>query len=67
MKVYKASYYQSFNYGAYQEHERIVVANSENEALGLVLEDEQNTLAKHWDIEEIDITQAGVTYISDRG
>lgn len=64
MKVYQASYYKNFNYGAYDEYEYIICANSENEALGYALQSQGNTIATNWEFEEIDIKCAEAYYIS---
>lgn len=57
MKTFEAEYYQGFNYGAYIEYKYVIAANNANEALGLALESQSDTLAKYWTITEIDLTK----------
>lgn len=59
LKLYQASYYQTYGYGAYDEYEYVTVANNEQEALGLALAEEPSTIAKHWTIIELDATAVG--------
>lgn len=66
MNIYHASYYMSYGYGAFDEYECLIVANTEAEALGFALEAEPNTKAAGWSITEIDISVAGSHYLSSR-
>ena len=54
LRVWTASYYVSYGYGAYDEHDAVVVANTEFEALGFLLERFSDTYAEHWTLEEVD-------------
>ena len=65
-KVYAASYYRSFNYGAYDEYEYVIIASSESEALGYALQYEAKTEADFWSFEEVDVQHCGAHYISSR-
>jgi hypothetical protein len=66
LAIFHASYYWSGGYGAYDEANYVIVANSINEALGFALEAEPDTKANDWAIIEIDATKAGATHISER-
>lgn len=44
----------------YDDYDETVVANSEEEALGFLLELFDQTLTKHWTLEEVDLTKTGV-------
>ena len=59
LKVYLGNYYTK-----YQDMSLAVVANTESEALGMVLSEYLDTKAKHWSFEELDSTEAGVYFIS---
>jgi len=67
LRVFRASYYWHGSYGAYEEKEYIVIANTKEEALGIVLEAEAKTNAKNWEVTEIDIDEAGTIHINERG
>ena len=54
MKFFSAHYHQSFGWGAYTTHEYAVVANTRDEALGLVLTAEPDSQAAGWTICELD-------------
>jgi len=66
LDTFKASYYWSGNYGAYEELEYVVIANSVSEALGFVLEAEPNTDAGNWSIDPIDTSLPHAVWISNR-
>lgn len=53
MKAYQAEFYKTYGYGAYDEFKYVVFAENETAALGLALEAEEGTDAKHWEIEEL--------------
>lgn len=65
MKLFKAEYDWHGSRGAYEEIKYIVVANTEEEALGLVLEAEEKTSSDFWNIEEIDATVPAAHWISE--
>ena len=66
MKIWKAFYHWSGGYGAYQCYYAVVVAETEQVALGLVLEEYSDTPAKGWSLSEIDSSIAAVHYITDK-
>ena len=66
MNTYRASYRETWAYGGYEDKECIVVANTEQEALGLVLEEEPKTNTKDWEITPIDTTKTGVLLTYER-
>lgn len=57
LKVFEASYYKSFGYGAYDEGKGIVVANTESEALGVCLQGNPETDPDGWDFDEVDVSK----------
>lgn len=67
MKVFRASYSWSGRYGAFEDSEYIVVANTENEALGMALEVKPCSGGQNWDIIEIDTTKECIHFITERG
>lgn len=58
LKVYTASYYETYGYGAYDDIECIVIANTESEALGFLITDHPETEAEKWGIVEVDMSFA---------
>lgn len=66
MNVYLATYFQAWAYGAYLDIHLIIVANTENEALGLALHDNQETIAAKWKLYPLDTTVLSVTQIIRR-
>ena len=64
MKVFNASYDDSWNYGGCIEINCVVTANTESEAFGLLLESYPNLRTSKWLIEELDLTDVGVDQIS---
>ena len=64
MKVYIASYYWSGRYGAYQEYNYVIIAETKEVALGLALESNKESQWENWVIEEIDTENAGVHYVT---
>jgi hypothetical protein len=63
MKVFKAKYSWSGRWQTYINIYCVVVANTEAEALGIVLHEHVDTDASGWMLDEIDTTKAGVTPI----
>ena len=66
MKVYNASYRETWRYGGFQEYEFIIIANTESEALGLALESSAGGKSNHWTIEEINTDKTFAYQISER-
>lgn len=66
MKVYNASYSETWGYGGFQEYEFIIIANTESEALGLALDSEAGGKAEHWNIEEINTKEPFAHQVSER-
>lgn len=54
MKFFKGYCYQSFGYGAYKETYAVVVANTYQEALGMLLQQYNDTFRENWDIDELE-------------
>lgn len=48
MQVYHGSYYKTYGWGAYDEHNCIITANTPEEALGLALTHFPETTADGW-------------------
>jgi hypothetical protein len=63
MKAFIGNYGQTFGRGAYVDHFAVIFAEEESVALGLALEEYPDTIAKHWDFEEIDPTIAGAHHL----
>lgn len=64
MKVFKASYYE--NGGVwFAEYERVVVAESDFEAIETLLANEPHTNIQFWVLSEIDLDRKHVVSISD--
>jgi len=66
MNLYHAEYYKSYGYGAFEEYNYIIVANTEGEALGLALQEQDNTTVESWCITEIDSHNVNATLIHER-
>ena len=66
MRFWLANYDWSGGYGAYEEKRYVVVAETKEVALGLVLEAEPETTAPLWDITEISNEKAEAHYVSSR-
>ena len=64
--VFTASYEWRGGFGGYDERDYVVVANTESEALGFVLEAAPDTTAKHWRISRLDTKEPGATYLNGR-
>lgn len=62
MKCFICKYYQRFGYGAYCEYHYVTFANTASEALGMCLEQEGNSVAKYWEIDELECV-AGATLV----
>lgn len=62
MNFFMATYYLSHR-GSYTEKHYVVVAETEGVALGLLLEAEQETSAKDWEISPIERDTAGAHYV----
>jgi len=62
LKVFTAEYNETWNYGGYETIHTVVVANTESEALGLVLTCYSN-LPNNWSIEEVDTSKVRVEEI----
>ncbi len=66
MNVYRGSYSETWNYGGFQDYEVIVVANTESEALGMVLEEISDSRSDNWYIDQIDTSTPRVMQTSER-
>lgn len=66
LKVYTASYSATYGYGAFDDYEYVIVANTESEALGFALEAEPSSVAKYWNIAELNTSEPGATWIYER-
>lgn len=66
MKFWHAEYDYHGGYGAFDEKQYAVVAETKEVALGLVLMVEPTTKASEWEITEIDSTKACAHFISSR-
>jgi hypothetical protein len=62
MNTYTASYFRTGKYGSYEDHQAVIVAETESEALGFALIHYPATDAKYWSIYEVP-PQKGVTHI----
>lgn len=60
MNVYNASYDDYWNFSGYEEIECIVIANTKEEALGLVITEYDDLPVKNWEINKIDNTKLKV-------
>lgn len=65
-KVWHAEYDWRGGWGAYEEKQCVVVAETKSAALGWVLMEHKDTDGADWTITEIKTSEAGVTYISSR-
>jgi len=65
--VYQGSYSEHYGQGAFRDFECVIVALTQQDALGRVLEEYDDTTARNWDITEISTEFPGVTCISERG
>lgn len=62
LKIFTAYYYESHcSCCSAVEHNAVVIANTENEALGMVLNAYEKTEAGHWNIVEVDAGKPCVT------
>ena len=61
LKVFSASYYETGPWGYWKDGDAVVVANTETEALGMLLQEDSDTKANYWSLEEIDTNKAGVS------
>ena len=66
LKVYLCSYYRSHGWGAFEEIYAICFANTESEALGLLLTDYPQTDTYYWSIVEQASSSLGVLEITGR-
>jgi len=64
--IYHGRFNQFWEYGTYQDYDCVVIADTESEALGLVLMAYEDTLPADWSFEIIE-NKTGVTHISPRG
>ena len=64
LKTFIASYYWSGRCQAFESIESVIVAETKQVALGLALENNPDTKAKHWTIEELDTSTVGYTEVS---
>jgi hypothetical protein len=63
LKIYIASRSWYGGHGAYEDHEFVIIAESENVALGLALEAVEHSRASEWSFEEVEKC-VGATYVS---
>jgi hypothetical protein len=66
LKAFVGEYHEVWAYGGYHKIICTVVANTESEALGLLLE-KYPKLPDHWCVEEISLDKPAVIELSDRG
>lgn len=66
LKAFKATYSASWAYGGYEEIIPVVVANTEEEAYGLLLTKYDDLFSNNWYIDEIDLTDISVDELSRR-
>ena len=66
MKVYHASYYNSYGYGAFDEIDLIVIAESLHDAFNMVLEANERTNKDCWDVKEISLNHPTIKLIHER-
>ncbi len=66
MKVWHCSYNWYGAYGAYEEHECIVIAEIKDKALGMALMNYPDTNAKDWSANEIPTDSELVYHVSSR-
>ena len=59
MNAYKAFYYKDWGWCAYDEEECIIIANTEQEALGFALQEYPDSIAEYWNLTLIDMTKPG--------
>lgn len=65
MKLFLAVFEWYGNYGAYTKRSYIIVAETKQVALGLALENNLDTGAKDWEIEEIDMSKQSAIEIEN--
>ena len=53
MRLFHGNFSKSYGWGAFDEHDCIIIANTEEEALGLALTHYPETVADGWSFEEI--------------
>ncbi len=66
MKVFIAKYSWYGKYGAFQDYNYVIVAETKNVALGLALETHKETDAQYWEFEEIDPNKQSINWVSER-
>lgn len=67
LKIYRASLYETYGYGAFDEISLIISANTESEALGVALQEYGQFEAKHWCVLEMTADYVGVLHSEERG
>lgn len=65
MRTFIATFDWRGGRGAYDEITSVVIANTKEEALGLVLEEHKTTQARYWSVEEVDTTKLSVTNVHE--
>jgi hypothetical protein len=63
MKIFDASM-RWYKCGTFDDRNFLAIANTESEALGMILEGNTDTKAEDWTLTEIDYTTTGIHYIS---
>lgn len=66
LKVYLCSYYKTYGYGGFDEIYVMCFANTESEALGLIITEYPKTTASGWSVIEQISDTLGVVEISSR-
>lgn len=66
MNTYHCSYSWTGGWGAFQEYDAIVIAETESVALGLLLEAYSDTSACDWSIEKVDTNHNTVVHVNSR-
>ena len=65
MKVFIANYYWHGRYGAFHSIDTVVVAETKDVALGLLLESYNFSTKEDWTIYEINLNEASVYHINE--
>ncbi|MHB0978428.1 MAG: hypothetical protein ACYC1K_03465 [Minisyncoccota bacterium] len=65
MKTFIATYDKYFNYGAFDEFHYVIVAETQQVALGLALEAKSETAADGWKFEEVDTNKPSVHLVHE--
>lgn len=67
LKPFIGSYRDSWAYGGYENIDVFIAANTESEALGMILEQYPTKTTKCWSIQEMHLDEPYIEYISSDG